>query len=65
MTELWLPVFQVETVLPKYIRVSKFEDDDFLLTLNCQRELKEEDELDARDLLVSRELEYKAELWAL
>ena len=64
MTELWLPVFQVETVLPKYIRVSKFEGD-FLLTLNCQRELKEEDELDARDLLVSRELEYKAELWAL
>jgi hypothetical protein len=47
------------------VTVSENEDDDILPEIDeieLQRELKEEEELDARDLLTSRE--YEAELWA-
>ena len=55
-----------ETVLPKYTRVSENEDDNILILpeideIEIQPELEEKEELDARDLLASRE--YEAELW--
>ena len=66
LTEFWLPQSLRRCLLPRYIRVSEYEDDDILPEIDeieLQRELKEEQELDARDLLASRE--YEAELWAL
>jgi hypothetical protein len=53
-----------EMVLPRYIRVSENEDGILpdINEIKLQRELKEEEELDARDLWASRE--YEAELWA-
>ena len=65
LTEFWLPQSLRRCLLPRYIRVSENEDDDILPQtdeIELQRELKEEEELDARDLLASRE--YEAELWA-
>lgn len=65
LTEFWLPQSLRRCLLPRYIRVSENEDDDILPQIDeieIQRELKEEEELDARDLLASRE--YEAELWA-
>ena len=64
LTELWLPQSLRRCLLPKHTRVSENEDDDILPEIDeieIQRELMEEEELDARDLLVSRE--YEAELW--
>lgn len=66
LTEFWLPQSLRRCLLPRYIRVYENEDDDILPEIDeieLQRELKEEQELDARDLLASRE--YEAELWAL
>lgn len=62
-TELWLPQSLRRCLLPKHTRISDNEGD-FLSEIDeigLQRELKEEEELDARDLLASRE--YEAELW--
>ena len=59
LTDLWLPQSLRRCLLPKYT-----EDDDILPEIDeieIQRELKEEEELDARDLLASKE--YEAELW--
>ena len=65
LTELWLPQSMRRCLLPKYTRVSESEDDDILPEIDdeieIQRELKEEEELDARDLLSSKE--YESELW--
>lgn len=66
MTEMWLPQSLRRCLLPKYFRLSKNEDDDILPEIDLVellRELKEEEELDVRDLLASRE--YEAELWSL
>ena len=65
-TELWLPQSSRWCLLPKkYMWVSENEDDDILPEIDeieLQRELKEEEGLDAGDLLASRE--YETELWA-
>jgi hypothetical protein len=64
LTELWLPQSLRRCLLPKYTRICENEDDDILPEIDeieIQRELKEEEELDTRDLLASRE--YEAELW--
>jgi hypothetical protein len=66
LTELWHPQSLRRCILPKYIRVSENHDDDILPEIDeieLQRELKEEEELDDRDLLASRG--YEAELWDL
>jgi len=65
LTELWLPQSLRRCLLPKYFRISG-NDDDILPEIDeigLQRELEEEEEMDARDLLTSRE--YEAELWVL
>ena len=64
-TELWLPQSLRRCLLPKNTRVSDNEGDVLseIDEIELQRELKEEEELDARDLLASRESE--AELWVL
>lgn len=64
LTKLWLPQSLRRCLLPKYNWVSENEDDDILPEIDeieIQRELKEEEGLDARDLLASKE--YEAELW--
>ena len=64
LTELWLPQSLRRCLLPKYNGASENEDDDILPEIDeieIQRELREEEELDVRDLLASRE--YEAELW--
>ena len=62
-TELWLPQSLRRCLLPKYNRVSKNEGDILpeIDEIELERELKEEEGLDALDLLTSRE--YEAELW--
>jgi hypothetical protein len=64
LTGLWLPQSLRRCLLPKYTRVSESEDDDILPEIDeneIQRELNEEEELDARDLLASKG--YESELW--
>jgi hypothetical protein len=51
-------------ILPKCTRVASENEGDILPEIDeigLQRELKEEEDLNARDLLASRE--YEAELW--
>lgn len=65
LTELWLPQSLRRSLLPKFTPVSE-NDDDILPEideLGLQCELEEEEDLDAQDLLASRE--YEAELWVL
>ena len=64
LTELWLPQTFRRCLLPNYAQVSENDDDDILPEIDeieIQRELKEEEDLDARDLLASKE--YEAGLW--
>ena len=64
LTESWLPQSLRRCLLPKYTPVSENEDHDILPEfdeIGNQRELKEEEELDARDLLASKE--YETGLW--
>jgi len=65
VTGFWLPESLRRCLLPKHIRVSG-NNDDLLPEINeteLGQELKEEEELDARDLLSSKDFE--AGLWGL
>lgn len=53
MTELWFPVFW-DCAYLKYNRASENEDDILPEIDMLQREYKEQEELDARDLLTTR-----------
>lgn len=63
LREFWLPESFSRCLLPKHIQVSG-NDSDFLSDIDeieLGRQLEEEEELDARDLLASKEFE--AGLW--
>ncbi|KAF8804677.1 hypothetical protein BYT27DRAFT_7143352 [Phlegmacium glaucopus] len=65
LTEFWLPESFRRCLLPKHTRVSG-DDDDILPEIKeteLQRELKEDEELDARDLSASKDFE--TGLWGL